>query len=459
MNNLPFGSEFSPSQIELPKLLVICYENSGDKASLESEILHAFFEKHGRESAENRKKLAMNCRLGLKAYGIIGDNCEFTDFGKELYEIRDNESFLYMKLARHILTNLNGMSFIQCIKDMNASLESITLEKLHIACRERGLNYPSGGKHPSIMRLWLHKAGVFTGNRWEIDEERLKEILGTTVSMDALRDLTALQRAFLKSLINTGKSSPQPANRIAKLAEVTFNLRFPEKTLPHDVLAGLVSAGFITSEKATAGRGSKPFLVAPTDKAREEVLLPFLKQLESQTDPKLFELYRKSLAEIVSELDSEDRYISGLALEALAFKLMRILDMDYVATRLRGEKTGGAEVDLIFESTRLVYSRWQIQCKNTSRVSLDDVAKEVGLTHLLKSNVIVMVTTGTIGTEAHRYANTIMKNSNICIVMIDGADIKRIIADPSSIINSFEREAKSAKALKKLDMENHSDES
>jgi hypothetical protein len=28
------------------------------------------------------------------------------------------------------------------------------------------------------------------------------------------------------------------------------------------------------------------------------------------------------------------------------------------------------------------------RCKNTRRVSLDDVAKEVGLTHFLKSNVM-----------------------------------------------------------------------
>ena len=42
----------------------------------------------------------------------------------------------------------------------------------------------------------------------------------------------------------------------------------------------------------------------------------------------------------------------------------------------------------------------QVQCKNTARVSLEDVAKEVGLIALIKSNVIVIVTTGAIGGEA-----------------------------------------------------------
>jgi len=111
---------------------------------------------------------------------------------------------------------------------------------------------------------------------------------------------------------------------------------------------------------------------------------------------------KKPLADILVELQSDDRYKSGLALEALAFKLMRLLDMTYLATRLRAQATGGAEVDLIFESARLVFARWQAQCKNTARVSLDDVAKEVGLTHFLKSNVVVIITTGEIGSEARR---------------------------------------------------------
>ena len=52
-----------------------------------------------------------------------------------------------------------------------------------------------------------------------------------------------------------------------------------------------------------------------------------LDQLKDQTDPKLLDLLKKPLATILAELNSEDRYVAGLALEALAFKLMRLLDM------------------------------------------------------------------------------------------------------------------------------------
>ena len=267
-----------------------------------------------------------------------------------------------------------------------------------------------------------------------------------------MSDFTTEQRAFLRSLANTGKVEPQPANEIARLAAATYGVKFPEKSLPKLVLHDLAVAGYITTEKTTGGRGAKPFLVAPTEKLISDVVEPLLDQLKKQTDPKLLTLLRTPLSAILQALDDSDRHKAGLALEALAFKIMRILDMTYVSTRLRANQTGGAEVDLIFESSRLVFSRWQVQCKNTSRVSLDDVAKEVGLTHLLKSNVIVIVTTGEIGAEARGYANKIMVDTNLSLVMISGGDLKAISERPTTILRAFDREARHAMNLKKLEL-------
>ena len=450
--NMPFGSEFSPSQIELPTLLELCKANSGGSADLQASILNRYFSGHGRGDQDNKNKLAMNCRLGLKAYGVIDSDGKITDLGDRLYSLRADEDKLYAEFAKHILINLNGMSFIQCIRDMNIAGEKVTLENLRPACESHGIYYPSGGKHPSIMRLWLEKAGIFKGGKWVIDEDRIKQVLGTDDTLEILRGLTRYQRYFLMALLNTGVTDFQPANEIAKLTSATYDIRTPEKSLPKVVLLGLRDAGLIEIEKTTEGRGAKPFLVKPTDKVSREITIPFLEQLKSQVDPKLVELLRKPLSDIIEELNSDDRYISGLALEALAFKLMRLIDLDYVKTRLRGEQTGGAEVDLIFESDRLVFSKWQIQCKNTAHVPLDDIAKEVGLVQLLQSNVIVIVTTGKISTDARKYSNVVMKQTNLCIVMLDGDDIRAIATNPISIIDILNREAKTTKLLKKLDI-------
>jgi hypothetical protein len=458
-SDLPFGSEFSPSVIHLPTLLEIVNRHEGDVHALEAEILATYFTKHSSKAADeegktyNRGKLANNCKLGLIAYKIIERDGTFTDFGKQLYDLRGDEPRLYEALARHILLNLKGMNLVQCLLDMVSAAEEITLDSLRVALEARGVLFPRGGKHPSMMRLWLAKAGVIVGSRWQVNQIRLRDVLGTDPSdFPSLARFTPQQKAFLLALANTGIKDPQAANEIVKLASATYGVRFPDKSLPKDVLNALHKAGYIDIEKTTSGRGAKPFLVKPTEKVQADIISPMLDQLKGQVDPKLMSLFTKSLAEILTEIEAEDRYISGLALEALAFKLMSTLAMDYMATRLRATSTGGAEVDLLFQSARLVYSRWQVQCKNTARVSLDDVAKEVGLTQFLKSSVIVIITTGSIGSEARRFANKMMADSNLSIVMIDRADLDGVKTNPAYLIDAFRREAEHAMTLKKIDL-------
>ena len=305
------------------------------------------------------------------------------------------------------------------------------------------------------MRLWLEKAGVFA-NGWRVDEAAYQSVLG--LSLDESEHLTQLspeQKAYIKTLVNMGGIGPYASNEVAKLANETYGVWFNEKSLPKDVLYPLEKAGYITLERGTRvpGRGAKPSVVTPTEKLAKEIVEPLLKQFESQVASDLWSLLRKPLAEILTEMESPDKHLRGLALEALAFKLMRLVDLIYVATRLRASATGGAEVDVIFESDRLVFSRWQVQCKNTSRVSLDDVAKEVGLSHMLKSNVIVVVSTGEIGTQARAYATKVMRDSNLCIVLIDRSDVAKVASNPAGIVDILHREARHAMTIKKLDLE------
>lgn len=451
-SDLPFGSEFSPSQIDLGEVLALAKKHGGNGKEFEAAVRKKYFDGHN-TSEDNRGKLANNTKLGMFAYGIINRDATLTEFGEELFNLRTDKKKLYECLAKHILLNLHGMTLVSCIQDMVASGETVNLTTLREGLAARGVHYPSGGKHPSMMRLWLAKAGIFVGSRWQIDPGKVESILGINLDeFEALADLTVEQRAFIRALANIGTNEAQPANQIVKLATATYGVKFPEKSLPKLVLDALREAGFITVEKTTAGRGAKPFLVTPTTKLIGEIVDPLLEQLKDQTDPKLLALLRTPLSAILAEMEDSNRYTAGLALEALAFKIMRLIDMKYVATRLRANQTGGAEVDLVFESARLIFSRWQVQCKNTARVSLDDVAKEVGLTHFLKSNAIVMVTTGDIGAEARRYANRIMSDSNLAIVMLDGGDLKAISESPARIVRAFEREARHAMNLKKIEL-------
>ncbi len=452
-SDLPFGSEFSPSQICLSYVLELAFLHGGDWKSFESAVRATYFEDHN-TSNYNKGKLANNTKLGMIAYELIDRDANLTDLGRSLYEIRNDEEGLYIELARHILLNLHGITLIQCVQDIQASAETVTLIKLREWLEERGIYFPRGGKHPSIMRLWLAKAGIFSSG-WNVNEDRLAEILGTTTNeIEILSKFTSEQKVYLKTLANISEPGPYFSNDIEKLAAATYGVKFDEKNLPKQVLYPLAEAEYIALERGTkqAGRGAKPFMVQPTEKLISEIIVPILNQIEQLVQSDLRPFLRKPLSAIIKELRARDKYTRGLALEALAIRLMRLIDLNYIATRLRGKQTGGAEVDVIFESSRLVYSRWQVQCKNTRIVSLDDIAKEVGITHFLKSNVIVIITTGKVGTEARKYANKIMAESNLCIVIADGDDVVEIIENPPAIVNVFNREAKHAMKLKALNI-------
>ena len=456
-SDLPFGSEFSPSQVDLPTLLETA-KNSATWQSFESTVRVKYFETHA-TSDYNRGKLANNCKLGMIAYGIIDRNAHLTEFGKKLHSLKGNETELYKEFAKHILLYNHGLALVQCIVDMQSANEPIKLTTLREWLEERGVHFPRGGKHPSIMRLWLEKAGIFHPNSWRINEQKLQEILGSPLSeIESLAVLSSQQRAFLKALANIDGLGPFSSNDIEKMATTTYGVKFDEKNLPKQVLYPLESAGYIMLVRGTKepGRGAKPFLVTVTEKLKKDLIEPVFKQLEDQTNVDLRPLLRKPLSEILVELKSNDRHLMGLALEALAFKIMRLIDLNYIATRLRGSETGGAEVDLIFEGLHLAFSRWQIQCKNTTRVGLDDVAKEVGLTFALKSNVVVVVSTGDIGPEARKYASHVMSTSNLDVVLIDKTDIDAIKDNPTNIVEILTREAKRAMQIKKLKIEGSS---
>lgn len=78
------------------------------------------------------------------------------------------------------------------------------------------------------------------------------------------------------------------------------------------------------------------------------------------------------------------------------------------------------------------------------------VAKEVGLSHMLKSNAIVMMTTGHLTSEAKKYARRIMEDMNLCILMLEKEDIDCIISNPTSIVDIFNRQSEEAKKIKIL---------
>lgn len=88
-NILPYGTQFSPNQIDLPRLLQLVSENEGtETAPLIDAIVTAFFSD---KAERERRSIAGNCKNSLVAYGIMetGGGVHFTEFGRQLHSISE----------------------------------------------------------------------------------------------------------------------------------------------------------------------------------------------------------------------------------------------------------------------------------------------------------------------------------------------------------------------------------
>lgn len=439
-SEIPFGAQFSPNQVDLPRLLQLIDENAGSREQITTAIRDTFFARH---ATSQRWKLADNTVLALRAYGLLDEEgARPSELTSDLLALVDEPSRLYDAFARHILLNCKGLVLVETLMAMRSAGETTTLHTLGKRLEQRGLHVPRGAVHLSSMRLWLAQADIFdpavaTGPRlYEVNQERLREITGIELDeIDRLTQLNTPQRAFLRALTRIPEGDPQIANKVADLATGLYAVEYNHKELPKSVLFPLRDSGYIEVRKSTTGRGAKPYEVYRTGKFYREISDPILDVAAEKAGLVPRELFERPLSAILDDLKSPDKYAKGKALELLAIYFTRLLDLDFKGWRLRSADTGGAEVDVIVEGARLMFSRWQIQAKNTHTVRLADVAKEVGLAlTFIYSNVVMLVTTGKFTEGAYKYANRVMETSNLNVILIHGSELAEIAQDPTRII-------------------------
>jgi site-specific DNA-methyltransferase (cytosine-N4-specific) len=187
---------------------------------------------------------------------------------------------------------------------------------------------------------------------------------------------------------------------------------------------------------------------------KNDLLKPMLENLAELTELTSAELNRK-FEDVVAELEQPDKHVRGKALELFSVWIVRLLGLRFSKWRAKNFKeTGGGEVDVIAASDRVVYSRWQIQCKNTKiKVDVDIVAKEVGLTFVTKADVVMFVTTGECTSNAVNYANQVTEVSRYYVILLDKHDIARILEDKARIIEILNVKARRVFAKRELGFE------
>lgn len=449
---LPYSQQFSPGQTPLNKLLAVLRGNAG-KSALIKAIAAAFF-----KNKTDPEKLAGNTIIALHSYGILTENNSLTTFGSELLAYQGDQKTAHRLLAKRILLELNGVALVETLREMVEGKHKINLPSLTAELEQRGFVLNKNSSDLSSVLGWLRSVSVLKD--YVVNTETYQSLVGISVAtLNITRGLNHEQVAFLRAMLALNAQDWHPYNVIVRHAESLYSgeVHYNWKEIVSTVLQPLQKTGLVEIRKRTKedkkkpeGRGGKTTDVRPTALFEKELAEPLLAALfKGAGHVDLRTIRRKSLQEIVADIKHvADPNKSGKALEMLAIRLCQMLDLDFMGWRETDvQVAGGGEVDAMMHSARLVYSRWQVQCK-VGQISLEAVAKEVGMQPVTLANVILVISTGKITEGAAEYRRRIVSTSNLNIIFLDGGALQRIINDSSALVEVLRQQAHEALSLK-----------
>ena len=130
-----------------------------------------------------------------------GGGVSLSDFGNELVAMKKVQD-IYDAMAKHILTYLNGLMFIEAIRTITQGGNKPTLECMTETLNLMGCEELSKtNKHVATMKKWLEKADVLKG---DIKEKKLETLAGIKDDdLEVLRGLNHEQVCFIRALCNT----------------------------------------------------------------------------------------------------------------------------------------------------------------------------------------------------------------------------------------------------------------
>jgi hypothetical protein len=430
MRRLPSFNDFSPGIIgDVRRPLEILDRLAPDWAAVIAEWDSAFFASAG------NKRASTNIPATLTSLGLMSRTpLALTDAGKTILAAPDAMEGA-RRLARHVVDTRNGMAIIDAVRSLNTRGETLSKASLKRELEVIGISGLSNATtdHTTLLN-WLIKAGLLTraGRANPVpDDAVMKAVLGISASeRSGFAELPLAQQIFLQVLRRIAEGSggaELPAKQVIDECLRDHRARFDEDQIRAKVIKPLVDAGWIEvpNSAASAGRGGKSGPIKPTAKLMGipiEAVLPDFDQIVPADLRAKIDLSR---AEVRRLLESDHTYERGLGLELLALKMILDIGLEPRAFRLRGRDTAHAEVDLTAEGKNLLFSRWNFQCKCVAgRVSLGDVAKEVGLAIYSKAHVVAVVTTSDFSSEALAYAREVTATTHLQFLLVTGAIVR-----------------------------------
>lgn len=459
--HLPEANEFSPGQIQLGRVLTLVAENKGDREAIVEAIRSEFFSTSAAKRTDPAERLkqqrtrANNVLIGMKGYGLFSlETNSLTPSGELLLKEEDEPARL-QAFALLILRTRHGLDVLEAVRDLRLRGTRITKESLAAELRKRGFRLPRATTHHTKLIQWLREAGLVDAE-YQIDQEKVDALVGiASATLSDLALLTRPQRAFLTTLRRMVAGRPGediPAKTVIDAAVLEHGPIFKEDQLRAQIFAPLEKQEWVAMSAGAGGRGGKSGTILPTTKLlgldiEELTGTPF-----GDIPPDVRKGLNRPLTEIFRDLDSDDKHVKGIALELLALKIVTDLNLTPISVRLRGVRTGGAEVDVIAEASHLTFSRWLIQCKNIrGSVTLNALAKEVGLATLLRAHLVVIATTGKFGRTVQEFADELTRTSWLQVLLMDGELLRKYMSLGARVLMEFAQESAIDTMKKKRD--------
>ncbi|MCA1197846.1 restriction endonuclease [Sphingomonas sp. R647] len=367
-----------------------------------------------------------------------------TEAGKAILAAPDSVEAA-RRLARHVVDTRNGMAIIDAVRSLNLRGDRLSKDSLKRELEVIGIEGLSNATtdHTTLLN-WMIEAGLFSReglSNPQPNEEVMKTALGISASeRSSFAELPLGQQIFLQVLRRVAEANGGaeiPAKQIIDECLRDHRARFDEDQIRAKVIKPLADAGWleVPVSGASGGRGGKSGPIVPSAKLMSipiESVLPDFDQIVPADLRAKIDLPR---AEVRRLLESKQTYDRGLGLELLALKMILDIGLEPRAFRLRSRDTAYAEVDLTAEGKNLLFSRWNFQCKCVSgKVSLGDVAKEVGLAIYSKAHVVAVVTTSDFSSEAISYAREVSNATHLQFLLINGAVVRSYLDKGAAVL-------------------------
>jgi len=430
---LPSFNDFSPGI--LSGRLRACLKAVEDCGGNDSDVVLAWAKMFFK--GVPNKRSSTNIPATLRSVGLTTGvrPMVLSDAGKIIASAASDKEAV-KDFCAHLLREKNAKLLIEALASLRKRKLSITKPSLKKELVGLGvIGLANNTTDHSTLKNWMIAGGLVSSDGEPIDAE-IKAILGiSSTEIDAFKSLTLGQQVFLHLLRKQHETATGPFQVATLFRECMENQPhlFDDAQFAKKIRKPLSDGGWVTvSGLATGVHGGRSGQIEGTNKLLDIPLTEVLPDFDQVVPADLRSKLNTPLDELAVDLFGTDTYKAGFALELLALRMIMDLGLEPRNFRLRSAQTAYAEVDLIAESSQLLFSRWTFQCKRYGRetktkLSLGDVAKEVGIAIFAKAHVVVMVTTTDFSKDARDYALEVTRATHLQFVFVDGALIDKYL--------------------------------